>query len=200
MFALLFNNSEEFLENCTLSFVNHLHIQHLRVSLIIRKPTAASKFNDILVQMLGQLSGADKQNERDTYLNDTLLSRRPHVTRTHGRSPFFMTYSFEPVLPRQPVVETVRAPLTEPKVKGLQPCQPEHVQNLDRLRTEANAPVLRHQRYHKALRRKPPDEVASALERIVHYTPPARLKPVPIAYPQQIHPLPPRQRQTPQPF
>lgn len=54
-----------------------------------------------------------------------------------------MTYGCEPVLPNQPVVNTLRVSLSEPEIEELQRRRLNHVQDLNHLRTEANAKALR---------------------------------------------------------
>ncbi|GBE78770.1 predicted protein [Sparassis crispa] len=142
--TVLTDNGEEFLSYPFQNYLQRLGIQHLHTSPYHPQMNGRlEKFNDMLVQTLARYTAPNRQDEWDQYLPDALLAQRAHVSRSHGASPFFLAFGRQPRLPHETTYDLLRAPPTDAEIATLQNCRLEHVQNLERFRTEANTRALR---------------------------------------------------------
>ncbi|TFY51095.1 hypothetical protein EVJ58_g10743 [Rhodofomes roseus] len=141
--SVLTDNGEEFMSYAVQNYLQRLQIEHIHTSPYHPQTNGRlEKFNHLLGQILARFTAPDRQDEWDDFLPDALLAYRAHVSRSHGRSPFFLTFGREPRLPHEPTLDTLRRPPTDAEIEMLQHRRVEHIQNLERMRTEANARAL----------------------------------------------------------
>ena len=137
--AILTDNGEEFLSYQVQNLLRRFDIQHRHTTPYHPQTNGRlEKFNDILTQILAKMTAPQRQSQWDEYLPDALLAHRAHASSSTGVSPFFLLYGREARLPSERICEAIQRHPTDREIAYLRERRLEHVQNLSRIRQEAN--------------------------------------------------------------
>lgn len=121
MKLVLTNNGEEFLSYPVQNYLQRLNIEHIHTSPYHPQMNGhLEKFNDLLGQTLAHYTAPDRQDRWDDYLPDALLAYCAHVSHSHRRTPFYLTYGREPCLPHKATLDPLRQPPTDAEIEVLQ--------------------------------------------------------------------------------
>jgi transposase InsO family protein len=138
--SVLTDNREEFLSYQVQNILQCFSIQHHHTTPYHPQTNRClEKFNDILTQMLAQMTALERQNTWDKCLPEALLAHCTHTSLSTGMSLFFLLYRREACLLDDRILEKFQRDPTDKEIGYLQQQQLEHVQDLARFRTEANA-------------------------------------------------------------
>ena len=157
--AILTDNGGEFTGDEFQVYLRRNGIQHdLTAPYHPQTNGKVERFNAELVRRLEKLTNG---NDWDIHLDQALFAIHAHERGSSGYSAFYLAHGREPILPSQATKTLSTNPVTAEELRTVTAYRAEHIQDLERFRTEAA------QKYHDAFERLASGRDENYIERAI---------------------------------